>query len=104
MIHPKGYIFEYKGKRYEGYYSIGTALGHSSGVVQYWLNKTAQDDHFTIKGVRVEIIQKGTFPKGIPKQKYFNRNKVIENEVRIIGNLKLTYSGTTGKLIKSESI
>ena len=104
MTHPQGYIFYYIGKRYEGYYSIGTALGHSSGVVQYWLNKTGQSDHFIIKGIRVEIIRKGTFEKGIPKQRYYNKNKQFQNNVKVIGNLRLTYSGNTGRLIKTESI
>lgn len=104
MTHPQGFIFEYKGKRYNGYSEIAEALNQSSGVVQYWLNKTGQSDHFIIKGIRVEIIRKGTFEKGIPKQRYYNKNKQFQNSVKVIGNLRLTYSGNTGRLIKTESI
>ena len=104
MTNPKGYIFSYKGIQYENYSGIGKVFGYSFSLVQYWLNKTKQDDHFYLKKIRIEIVQHGTFEKQKPKPKYFNKNKVVENEVRIIGNLKLTYSVTTGKLIKSESI
>jgi len=104
MTHPKGYIFSYKGIQYENYSGIGRVFGYSCGLVQYWLNKTKQDDHFYIKDTRIEIVQHGTFEKQKPKPKYFNKNMTVENKIRISGNLRLTYSGISGKLIKTESI
>ncbi len=104
METPIGYIFGYKGEQYFGYKNIARRLGITSAIVQYWLNKTQQSDHFLIKDVRIEIIRKGTFEKQAPKHKYYNKNKATENEVRILGNLKLFYSKITGKLIKTESI
>ena len=101
---PVGYVFMYNGEIVEGYYNLAKKLGSTFSIVQYWVKKTAKEDHFKFREMRIDILRKGTFVTGKQKPKYYNKNKQIENFVRINGEHEYSYSGVTGKLIGTRNI
>ena len=94
------YIFKYNDELITGYYQLGNRLQMSSFVVQYWVEKSKQLGPCNIKGIQVEIMQVG------------NRNDIVRprqvrqkhNTTQRIGNLELTYSMNTGRLVHTRSV
>jgi hypothetical protein len=96
------YIFRYNGEIITGFYALGNRLQCTSSVVQYWLNKTDNGTYCIIKGEKVEILQHAISDEIKSKPQYYNKNK--RQVKKRIGNLELTYSMNTGRLVHTRSV
>ena len=95
------YIFKYNGEIITGYYQMGNRIQCSAFVVQYWVEKSRHIGPCKIKHHQVEILQVG-HRADIVQVRQIKKTK--GNVKKRIGNLELTYSMNTGRLVHTRSV